>query len=68
MNETKSPFLTRPEVSAYLRVSKPTLSRWAKTGQLVPLKIGRNVRYERSAIERMVEKGREAGPGALAAV
>jgi excisionase family DNA binding protein len=60
-NETKSPFLTRREVAAYLRVSQSTLCRMAKSGSLPALKIGGSMRYERATVERMLEKERAAG-------
>jgi excisionase family DNA binding protein len=67
MNETKSPFLTRREVAAYLRISQSTLCRMAKNGRLPALKIGGSMRYERATVERMLERERAAG-AELAAV
>ena len=41
-----------------LRVSQPTLWRWAHAGYLVPFKVGSKNRYRMSDIERIInEKG-----------
>lgn len=46
--------LTTAEVEALLRVSRQTLVRWRKDGTLPAVKIGRLVRYQRSAVEAIL--------------
>jgi excisionase family DNA binding protein len=58
--ESLPALMTRPEAAAFLRVSKPTLSRWAKTGRLKPLKLGGSVRYEKDAVQRLLDAARAA--------
>lgn len=46
--------LTVSEVCAMLGVTRSTLWRWAKTGYLVPEKIGSRVRYKESDVKKEV--------------
>jgi len=41
---------TRDEVCAILRVTKATLNNWAKSGKLVPVKVGMRVLYDEDTI------------------
>lgn len=43
-------FLTTDEVAEMLSVNRSTLWRWEKRGYLMPIKIGAQVRYAKSAI------------------
>jgi excisionase family DNA binding protein len=56
--ESLPPFLTRPEVAEFLRVSKPSLIRMENDGRLKAVRFGRSVRYEREAIKRLLEQAR----------
>ena len=46
--------MTIPETMSLLRVSRNTLHRWSKSGYLRPIKIGGNVRYLKSDIEKLI--------------
>lgn len=48
-------YLTRTEVAALLKVSKTTLSDWAKKELLKPYKLGRTVRYKESEVRAKFE-------------
>ena len=52
-NETNS-LLTRKEVAQKMRVSYPTLKRWADSGLISSIKIGGTVRYKLSEIEQLL--------------
>jgi excisionase family DNA binding protein len=58
--ESLPPFLTRPEVASFLRLSKPSLIRMEQDGRLPALRFGRSVRYEREAVRRLLEQARGA--------
>jgi len=45
------------EVIDLLRVSRVTLHEWARKGKLNPIKIGYNVRYSKSEIDRFIKEG-----------
>lgn len=45
---------TRTEVQRILQVSLTTLSNWAKSGYLPVVKIGRQARYRKSDIQRII--------------
>lgn len=48
-------FATREEVAAYLRVSIPTLARWAMDREGPPFyRLGRAVRYQREELLKWV--------------
>lgn len=52
---TESPeLLTAQEVSARFRVATSTVYRWARTGLLTPVRIGKTVRYQASEVEAYV--------------
>jgi excisionase family DNA binding protein len=46
-----SPYLTRKEVAAVLRVSYHTLKSWRDNGTLPAVKLGKAVRYRKEDIE-----------------
>jgi len=52
-NETKS-LLTRKEVAEKMRVSYPTLKRWADNGLISSIKIGGTIRYKLTDIEKLL--------------
>jgi excisionase family DNA binding protein len=52
-------YLTPDQASEMLQVSKVTLWNWKRTGILTAFKIGRQVRYKLSDIQRIAE-GKEA--------
>lgn len=54
-NDSENELLTIEEVEAILKVSKMTLWRWNKSGQLKRIDIGGVPRYRRSDIERLLE-------------
>ncbi len=49
--------LTADEVATLLGVTKVTLWRWAKTGYLVPSKIGRRPKYRKGDIKKLMNVG-----------
>ncbi len=51
--------LTREQVSKILRVNLSTLYRWESKGVLIPVRIGKKVRYRNSDIKRAIKKGGE---------
>lgn len=56
---TQDMWMTRSEVSAYLRISLKTLDRWRADGLITtyPAPKGRGVRFRRSEIEALMEVG-----------
>lgn len=56
MSNLESPqLLKRTEVATRLRVSVRTLERWEDDGVLVPIRIGRNVRYRAADVDAFVQ-------------
>lgn len=53
--EREAAIMTASEAAAMLNVSKPTLWRWANTGYLKPIKIGKKTYYRQTDIELMKE-------------
>lgn len=53
--EKKEEYLTVKQAEELLKVSKPTLWRWAKNGYLVPSEVGGKRYYKLSDIERIME-------------
>ena len=51
--EHEDMLVTGTQVCNLLGVSSPTLWRWAKTGYLVPIKIGSKTMYNLSDVERI---------------
>jgi len=52
-NET---YYTIAETAKELKVSKPTLWRWCKSGYLVPITVGGKRRYKTSDIQKLLTK------------
>ena len=50
--------LTRKDLMALFKVSQPTVLRLEAAGKLLPMRIGRSVRYRKSDIQRLI-----ANPG-----
>lgn len=46
-------YLNEEEVKKILEVSHATLYRWHKSGYLVPINIGRKIRYKKSEVEEI---------------
>jgi predicted DNA-binding transcriptional regulator AlpA len=59
--QNEETLLTRPETAQYLRISVPTLERWAKLG-IGPrlIRIGGSVRYPLSGVRRYAQTGDQA--------
>lgn len=55
MSRKKEKLLTEKEVSDLFGVNRVTLWRWRKAGILVPVKMGRTVRYKQSAINKAIK-------------
>ena len=52
----RRPLLTLREVSAYLRVSTSTLTRWHRAGRFPTVRVGQHLRVEPETLERLVER------------
>ncbi len=52
--------LTSKEVMAYLRISKPTLYRMIRLGDLRAVKIGKNYRFLKKDVERLLRADSES--------
>lgn len=52
--------LTSKEVMAYLRISKPTLYRMIRVGDLRAVKIGKNYRFLKKDVERLLRAESES--------
>lgn len=50
------PTMTRQEVADVFKVSLKTLQRWEKSGLLVPLRVGVNVRYRREDVQAVIDR------------
>jgi excisionase family DNA binding protein len=51
---TNEVLLTREQVSTYLGCSKVSLWKWSKNKILIPIKLGRSIRYKKSEVERFI--------------
>jgi len=59
----QSPYLTRPEVAARLRIPTQTLAQWAHNGSGPPFgKFGRHVRYHLADVEAWERSCIKGGP------
>ena len=54
-DDIKDAPLTRKEVAIGLSVSLFTLHKWAKSGYLVPIKVGKRVYYHREDIRKIIQ-------------
>lgn len=52
---SKEKFLTKQEVMEKFGVCHTTLWNWARTGVLVPIKVGRKVHYSQRDIQALLE-------------
>ena len=48
--------LTRKEAAGFLRISTATLDRYIKTGDIVPIKIGRRYRFPEDVLSVVTKK------------
>lgn len=55
VKEKQESLLTSKEACEFLRCSKPTLSRWKNAGIVPHVRIGRNIRYRKSDIEKILK-------------
>ncbi|MCX6020698.1 MAG: helix-turn-helix domain-containing protein [Chloroflexi bacterium] len=55
--------LTLPEAAALLRLSKATIQKWAKGGQVPAVKIGKSYRIRRRDLEAWYEALRTQSEG-----
>jgi excisionase family DNA binding protein len=59
---SESEFYTLEELSAYLRVSEPTLRRWRANGEgPVAAKVGRQLRYSHADVQTWLEQQKDTG-------
>lgn len=56
--------LTPAEVATRLRVSRASVSRWAKDGVLKPIRIGGTLRFRRADVDALLVPGEPAGDAA----
>lgn len=54
--EKKERLLTAVEACSFLRCSKPTLHRWKKEGIVPHLRIGANIRYRESDLNKLTKR------------
>lgn len=54
-NNKKEKYLTTDEVMEILKVTRPTLWRWAKDHYLVPIKVGKRTLYRESDVSKLIE-------------
>lgn len=47
--------LTPAQVSETFKVGVSTVSRWAKNGDLTPIRVGRTLRFRRDEIEKLIK-------------
>jgi excisionase family DNA binding protein len=60
MDHLRSDVFTIEELAAYLKIPKSTLYKLTREGKIPAKKIGRHWRFQKLAIERWLERGREA--------
>lgn len=53
---TVDELLTRQEAAALLKVSLVTLDTWVRQGKVPAMRIGRKVRFQKSAVEKSLKK------------
>lgn len=56
MSTTESPVLTAINAAAYLSVSKPTLYRLIKKGEVKPVKLGGRTLFRRADLDALIER------------
>ena len=62
-NQSADPLFTPPQASSYLEVTESTLSVWRCTGRYnIPfVKVGRLVRYKKSALDAFLDRRTTGG-------
>lgn len=60
MSTDETTLLTRMELAERFRVTVRTLERWAADGTLVPVRIGRSVRYRAADVDSFIASREEA--------
>ena len=55
LGEVMEELLTIKEVADYLRLSKTTVWRWCKSGELPAFKVGRGWRVRKCDVDKMME-------------
>lgn len=58
------PLLTAAEIAPILRVTVPTIYRWADDGTIPSVKIGKTIRFRRSEIEALLAPAASPEPKA----
>lgn len=53
--ENEEKYLSPDEVCKLLNVSKPTLWRWEKIEYLIPIRVGKKVRYKLSEVKNTIK-------------
>lgn len=61
-NKELSDVLTIEELAAYLKISKSTLYKLTRRGEIPCQKIGRHWRFRKEAIDRWLEETRSEDP------
>ncbi len=56
---------TLNEVADMLRISPWTLRSWIRDGRIAYVKVGRNIRFEESVIEKLLQRVRPTAPDEL---
>ncbi|MDN5305554.1 MAG: Helix-turn-helix domain [Bacteroidota bacterium] len=54
-DEKEEKLLTSEEVCKILRCSRPTLHRWKRAGLIDFVRIGKNIRYKQTDLEKLIE-------------
>jgi len=49
-------YLNKDQLSEYIKISKPTIDRYVRDGKLNSIKIGRRVLFDRTDIDRYMNK------------
>lgn len=65
MNE--QPLMMPDEVAAYLQLSRQTVIKLAKAGELIGRKAGKQWRFRRSDVEKFLERNEDREPAGVAA-
>lgn len=50
---TESPWLTKAEAAAYMRVVPRTIDRWVESGRITRYRVGTQVRFKRAELEQL---------------
>lgn len=56
-SKTEEELLTCRQAAALLQISLPTLHAYSKTGVIPSYRFGRNIRYKKSELEGIIDKG-----------